>query len=122
MAEYQALIFGLEMAVDAKQLHLKLYGDSQLVINQLLDLYEVRKPQLLSYHNYTKRLMGWLGDVELEHLPRGDNKQADALAKLASILSMTDKEIHIPICKSWIIPPIFSDDEDDTFQEEENTS
>ncbi|KAL0406509.1 UNVERIFIED_CONTAM: Transposon Tf2-12 polyprotein [Sesamum latifolium] len=89
MAEYQALIFGLEMAVDTKQRHLKV-------------------------------LMGWLGDVELEYLPRGDNKQADALAKLASIFSMTDKEARIPICKSWIIPPIFSDDEDDTFQEEEN--
>ncbi|KAL0294891.1 UNVERIFIED_CONTAM: hypothetical protein Sradi_6863400 [Sesamum radiatum] len=63
---------------------------------------------------------GWLGDVELEHLPRKDNKQADALAKLASTLSMTDKEARIPICKSWVIPPIFSDDEDDMLQEEEN--
>ncbi|KAL0448957.1 UNVERIFIED_CONTAM: hypothetical protein Slati_1452100 [Sesamum latifolium] len=74
MAEYQALIFWLEMAVDTKQRHLKVYGDSQLVINQLLGLYEVKKPELLSYHNYAKRLIGWLGDVELEHLPRRDNK------------------------------------------------
>ncbi|KAK4395657.1 hypothetical protein Sango_1720000 [Sesamum angolense] len=44
-----------------------------------------------------EKLMGWLGDVELEHLPRTDNKQADALAKLASTLSMTDKEARIPI-------------------------
>ncbi|KAL0396596.1 UNVERIFIED_CONTAM: hypothetical protein Scaly_0108000 [Sesamum calycinum] len=120
VAEYQALILGLEIAVDAKQLPLKVYGDSQLVVNQLLGLYEVKKPELLPYHNYAKRLMGWLGDVELEHLPRKDNKQADALAKLASTLSMTDKEARIPICKSWVIPPIFSDDEDDMLQEEEN--
>ncbi|KAL0337533.1 UNVERIFIED_CONTAM: hypothetical protein Scaly_2028400 [Sesamum calycinum] len=113
-------ILGLEIAVDAKQLPLKVYGDSQLVVNQLLGLYEVKKPELLPYHNYAKRLMGWLGDVELEHLPRKDNKQADALAKLASTLSMTDKEARIPICKSWVIPPIFSDDEDDMLQEEEN--
>ncbi|KAL0340181.1 UNVERIFIED_CONTAM: hypothetical protein Sradi_4534900 [Sesamum radiatum] len=65
-------------------------------------------------------LEGELGDVELEHLSKKDNKQADALAKFASTLPMTDKETHIPICKSWVIPPIFSDDEDDTFQEEEN--
>ncbi|KAK4386124.1 Transposon Tf2-12 polyprotein [Sesamum angolense] len=120
VAEYQALILGLEIAVDAKQLPLKVYGDSQLVANQLLVLYEVKKPELLSYHNYAKRLMGWLGDVELEHLPRKDNKQADALAKLASTLSMIDKEARIPICKSWVIPPIFSDDEDDMLQEEKN--
>ncbi|KAL0293935.1 UNVERIFIED_CONTAM: hypothetical protein Sangu_2452700 [Sesamum angustifolium] len=117
VAEYQALILGLEIVVDAKQLPLKVYGDSQLVVNQLLGLYEVKKPELLPYHNYTKRLIGWLRDVELEYLPRKDNKQADALAKLASILSMTGKEAHIPICKSWVIPPIFSDDEDDMLQE-----
>ncbi|KAK4397144.1 hypothetical protein Sango_1551000 [Sesamum angolense] len=119
-AEYQALVLGLEIAVDAKQLPFKVYGDSQLVVNQLLGLYEVKKPELFSYHNYAKRLIGWLVDVEHEHLPRKDNKQADALAKLASTLSMTDKEVGILICKSWVIPPIFSDDEDDTFQKEEN--
>ncbi|KAK4397616.1 hypothetical protein Sango_1237100 [Sesamum angolense] len=120
VAEYQALILGLEIAIDAKQLPLKVYGNSQLLVNQLLSLYEVKKPELLPYHNYAKRLMGWPGDVELEHLPRKDNKQADALAKLASTLSMIDKETCIPICKSWVIPPIFSNDEDDMFQEEKN--
>ncbi|KAL0297629.1 UNVERIFIED_CONTAM: hypothetical protein Sradi_6815000 [Sesamum radiatum] len=106
VAEYQVLIFGLEISVDAKQLPLK--GNSQLVVNQLLSLYEVKKPELFPYHNYAKKLIGWLGDVEFEHLPRKDNKKVDSLVKLASTLSMT------------VIPPIFSDDEDDTFQEEEN--
>ncbi|KAL0313707.1 UNVERIFIED_CONTAM: hypothetical protein Scaly_2908800 [Sesamum calycinum] len=44
VAEYQVLILGLEIAVDAKQLPLKVNGDSQLVVNQLLGLYEVKKP------------------------------------------------------------------------------
>ncbi|KAL0291212.1 UNVERIFIED_CONTAM: hypothetical protein Sangu_2539500 [Sesamum angustifolium] len=108
IAEYQALILGLEIVVDTKQLPLKVYGDSQLVVNQLLGHYEVKKPELLPYYNYAKRLMGWLGDVELEHLPRKDSKQVDALAKLASTVSMIDKETRIPICKSWVIPPIFN--------------
>ncbi|KAL0313223.1 UNVERIFIED_CONTAM: hypothetical protein Sradi_5721600 [Sesamum radiatum] len=58
VAEYQALIFGLEMTIDIKQRHLKVYGDFQLVINQLLGLYEVKKPELLPYRNYAKRLIG----------------------------------------------------------------
>ncbi|KAL0305090.1 UNVERIFIED_CONTAM: hypothetical protein Sangu_3052100 [Sesamum angustifolium] len=33
---------------------------------------------------------------------------------------MIDKETSLPIRKSWVIPPIFSDDENDMFQEEEN--
>ncbi|KAK4400663.1 hypothetical protein Sango_1172400 [Sesamum angolense] len=76
--------------------------------------------KLVLSNRLARWLMGWLGDVELEHLSRKDNKQADALAKLASTLSMADKEAHILICKSWVIPPIFSDDEDNMFQEEEN--
>ncbi|XP_049410538.1 uncharacterized protein LOC125873709 [Solanum stenotomum] len=49
VVEYQALILGLEMAVDMKQLHLQVFGDSQLVINQLLGSYEVKKPESLSW-------------------------------------------------------------------------
>ncbi|KAK4400691.1 hypothetical protein Sango_1175200 [Sesamum angolense] len=92
----QALILGLEIAVDIKQLPLKIYGDAQLVTNGVARRCRTRAST------------------------EEDNKQADALAKLASTLSMTDKEARIPICKSWVIPPIFSDDEDDTFQEKEN--
>jgi len=44
MTEYQALILGLEMAVNIKMSRLKLFRDSQLVIKQLLSLYEVKKP------------------------------------------------------------------------------
>ncbi|KAL0309049.1 UNVERIFIED_CONTAM: hypothetical protein Sradi_5847200 [Sesamum radiatum] len=98
VVEYQALILGLEITVDSKQLPLKVYGDSQLVVNELLGLYEAKMLDLLPYYKYAKKLMGWLGDVELKHLPRKDNKQADALAKLVSTLSMTDKE---PIVTSW---------------------
>ncbi|KAL0362025.1 UNVERIFIED_CONTAM: hypothetical protein Scaly_1157700 [Sesamum calycinum] len=58
---------------------------------------------LILYVAAEERLMGWLGDVELEHLPRKDNKQADALAKLASTLSMTDKEARILV---YVVGPL----------------
>ncbi|KAI3467954.1 hypothetical protein Pfo_024617 [Paulownia fortunei] len=105
VAEYQALIIGLEIAVDIKQLHLKVYGDSKLVVNQLLGLYEVKKLELLLYFNYARRLIGWLGDVVIEHIPRTDNKQADALANLTSTLKL-------------VVPPIFEDENCD--EDEEN--
>ncbi|KAK4390258.1 hypothetical protein Sango_2089100 [Sesamum angolense] len=47
-----------EMVIEAKQLHLQVYRDSQLVVNQLLGLYEVKKPELLSYHSYAKMADG----------------------------------------------------------------
>uniref|UniRef100_M1DCG6 Ribonuclease H n=1 Tax=Solanum tuberosum TaxID=4113 RepID=M1DCG6_SOLTU len=54
VVEYQALILGHEMAVDMKQLHLQVFGDHQLVINQLLGSYEVKKPKFCPYHVYAK--------------------------------------------------------------------
>ncbi|XP_073121756.1 uncharacterized protein [Henckelia pumila] len=121
VAEYQALILGLEMAVDIKQLHLQVYGDSALVINQLLGSYEVRKPELLPYHNYARKLMGWLGDVEIEHVPRKENKQADALANLASTISMPNNEARVPICKNWVVPPVFEEESDEEKEDDNYT-
>ncbi|XP_049360652.1 uncharacterized protein LOC125825352 [Solanum verrucosum] len=65
VVEYQALILGIEMVVDMKQLNLQVFGDSQLVINQLLGSYEVKKPKLHPYHDYAQKSIGCLGDVIL---------------------------------------------------------
>nr|XP_004253471.1 uncharacterized protein LOC101253576 [Solanum lycopersicum] len=104
VAEYQALILGLEMAVDMKQLHLEVFGDSQLVINQLLGSYEVKKPELRPYHDYAQKLIRWLRDVTLQHVRRTENKKADALATLASTLTLPD-QTQVTVCQKWIVPP-----------------
>nr|XP_027124252.1 uncharacterized protein LOC113740942 [Coffea arabica] len=78
VAEYQALILGLETAVDMKQLHLRVYGDSKLVVNQLLGVYDVKKPELIPYYKYASN--SWdIGNVTIEHIPRNFNQQADSL-------------------------------------------
>ena len=104
------------MAVDMKRLRLEVYGDSKLVINQLLNEYEVRKPELVPYYNYARRLIGWLGGVTLEHVPRRENRQADALAKLASSLALPEQETHISICQRWVVPPLFGDENNDEME------
>ncbi|XP_015077301.1 uncharacterized protein LOC107021202 [Solanum pennellii] len=104
VAEYQALILGLEMAVDMKQLHLQVFGDSQLVINQLLGSYEVKKPELRPYHDYAQKLIRWLGDVTLQHVRRTENKKVGAVATLASTLTLPD-QTQVIVCQKWIVPP-----------------
>ena len=42
IVEYQTLRLGLELAVDRTQLQLHVFGDSDLVIYQLLGSYEVK--------------------------------------------------------------------------------
>jgi len=41
MDEYQALLLGLQMAIEMGIKDLNMYDNSQLVINQLLEEYEV---------------------------------------------------------------------------------
>ncbi|XP_071932974.1 uncharacterized protein [Coffea arabica] len=118
VAEYQALIFGLETAVDMKQLHLRVYGDSKLVVNQLLSVYDVKKPELIPYYKYARQLMGYLGNVTIEHIPKNFNQQADSLARVASMITLPSHRNQISICQNWVIPPMFDEGND---SEEENT-
>lgn len=51
------MIIRLEMTVDVKQLHLQVFSHSQLVINQLLGNYEVKKTELHPYDDYPQKLI-----------------------------------------------------------------
>ncbi|KAI5349399.1 hypothetical protein L3X38_002286 [Prunus dulcis] len=105
VAEYQALIMGLQMAVEMKISSLEVYGDSMLVINQLLTHYEVRKDDLIPYHQLATQLLESFDFVTLEHVPRKDNQMADALANLAATLALTKEEaINLPVCQRWVVP------------------
>ena len=88
-----------------------MFGDSKLIINQLLALYEVKKPKLLPYVNHVKNVLEWFNDVSLEHVPRKENRQADSLVNLASALTLSNEGINIPLCKRWVLPPIDKDED-----------
>nr|XP_027122221.1 uncharacterized protein LOC113739181 [Coffea arabica] len=111
VTEYQALILGLEIAVDMEPLELQIYGGSQLVVNQFLGSYKVKKSELISYHKYAMRLVKRLGGASIRHVPRRKNEQVDALVVLASSLAMPDHEIQVRVCQKWVIPSLI-DDED----------
>jgi len=87
VAEYQALNLGLQKAIEMGIKGLNIYGDSQLVINQLLEEYEVKKEDLIPYHSHTLRLLDRLDIVKLEHVPMGAIKMAYALASLVATLT-----------------------------------
>ncbi|XP_071917090.1 uncharacterized protein [Coffea arabica] len=99
-----------------KQLHFRVYGDSKLVVNQLLGVYDVKKPELIPYYKYARQLMGYLDNVTIEHILRNFNQQADSLARLASMITLPSHRNQILICQNWIIPSMF-DEEDDGGEE-----
>ncbi|KAM1849376.1 hypothetical protein ACFX14_013418 [Malus domestica] len=103
--EYQALIIGLQMAINMEIPALEIYGDSKLIVNQLLTEYEVRKDDLVPYFRLATQLLQRFEAVTLEHVPRKENQMADALANLASSMTLgEDEAANVPVCQRWVIP------------------
>ena len=68
---------------------IEVFGDSKLIINQILEEYDIKKEDLIPYRKYAKRLWARFDAITLEHVPRNENKQADALANLATSLALS---------------------------------
>ena len=82
-AEYQAMIAGLEMALDHGARRLTVYADSELVVRQLNGSYRVKDAALRVLHDQALRLLHELPDVEVLHIRREQNAEADALVNRA---------------------------------------
>lgn len=78
-AEYQAVKFGLEKALElgAKVVNFRL--DSQLVTNQLIGVYQIKNRDLWPIHATIKELSKKFERVTFTHVRREFNKDADAM-------------------------------------------
>jgi ribonuclease HI len=83
VAEYEALIWGLETAIDHGVRRLKVCADSELVVRQVNGVYKVKHPNMKPLHAKVSALMRQLERVEVCHVRRCDNTLADALANEA---------------------------------------
>ncbi|HTG00879.1 MAG TPA: ribonuclease HI family protein [Nitrospirota bacterium] len=83
VAEYTAAIIGLEHAVAVGASRVKLFADSELLVKQLNGLYKVKNEGLKPLHGKVKELIARIGSVEVQYIPRAQNKEADALANKA---------------------------------------
>jgi ribonuclease HI len=84
MAEYEALIFRLTVALSLGVRGLLVKGDSQLVIKQVWGECSCNKHQLAAYLIHVRKLEKDFDILELQHVPREDNSAADALSTRAS--------------------------------------
>jgi ribonuclease HI len=83
VAEYKALIAGLEAVayVKAKIIHVR--ADSLLVINQLRGKWKVKHENMRPLHAQARALLSAYDVVDLQHVPREENTEADALVNAA---------------------------------------
>lgn len=83
-AEYLALIAVLEMALPLQPELLFVYGDSQVVIHDVLRTEIPAATCLQSYRSQARELLRQLPEVCLHWIPRHKNAFADALSQSAS--------------------------------------
>jgi ribonuclease HI len=84
VAEYEALVNGLRIAIELGVRCLDARGDSQLVIDQVMKNSHCRDPKMEAYRDEVRRLEDKFYGLELNHIARQYNETADELAKIAS--------------------------------------
>ncbi len=82
-AEYEALITALNSAKELKKSHLKIYTDSLLLANQINGMWRVNNPKIAALHKKARELIKEFRHVEVKHIPRELNREADKLANQA---------------------------------------
>lgn len=80
VAEYRAAIEGLRLAREHGASSVTLRADSLLLIEQLAGRYRVKTPHLRPLFDEARGLIRGFDEVRLEHVPRAENAEADALA------------------------------------------
>lgn len=91
VAEYQALIDGLEKARELGAKHVRMLMDSELIVRQLSGRYRVKSEGLRPLFKRASALIATFERFECRHVPREQNARADALAGEAAKRS---KERH----------------------------
>ena len=80
IAEYSALIYALQEALVMKARELKVFTDSELMFRQVTGVYKVRNEKLKFLFSQVQHLMSGFDRVDISHIRREKNKQADKLA------------------------------------------
>jgi ribonuclease HI len=104
VAEYEALVNGLRIAVELGVWRLDARGDSQLVIDQVMKNSHCRDRKMEAYCDEVWRLEDKFYGLELNHVARRYNDTAAELAKIASgrmtvPLNVFSRDIYQPSIK-----------------------
>ena len=72
-AEYHAILKGIQLLREIKADTFEIFGDSMLVINQLIGEYECKDDILRTYHEDCPQLLTEFKKVTIEHGPKFHN-------------------------------------------------
>ena len=81
-AEFTALKMALKAASDYGKCSLNIKADSQLMVRQYLGEYKIKNPELQILMGEIKQLAANFKQITITHVPREQNKEADAICNL----------------------------------------
>ena len=82
--KYDAYLTGLVTILKMGIKHLRVIGDSNLVVCQTKGSFSLKEPSLAPYKAMAQKIEEKFLTFEIEHTPRNKNRFADALAVLGS--------------------------------------
>jgi ribonuclease HI len=83
VAEYRALLRGVELASAHGATELELIGDSELVVRQIEGRYKVKHADMKELHTRAKALLAEFDSWSIRHVKRAQNADADQLVNEA---------------------------------------
>jgi ribonuclease HI len=83
VAEYRALLRGIERAAALGASELELIGDSELVVRQVRGEYKVKDATLRGLHEQVRLALEGFERWSIRHVGRDENAEADRLVNLA---------------------------------------
>lgn len=83
VAEYRALLKGIELAAAHDATELELIGDSELVVRQVEGRYKVKNAGMKELHEEVKRALRGFDSWSIRHVRRAENADADRLVNEA---------------------------------------
>jgi ribonuclease HI len=83
VAEYQALLRGIELAAAHGATEVELIGDSELVVRQIEGRYKVKNAAMKDLHAEAKKALAKFDSWSIRHVKRGQNADADKLVNEA---------------------------------------
>jgi ribonuclease HI len=84
IAEYEALVLGLNVAKDMNIQGLKVYGDVDLIIQQIKNTFQAKHVRLKAYRDEVWNLIDSFLAFNISYIPRAMNQLVDSLVVSAS--------------------------------------
>jgi ribonuclease HI len=79
VAEYRALLLGIELARERGATEVELIGDSQLIVRQVRGEYKVKEPGLRPLHAQVREALAGFDRWSIRDVRREQNAEADRL-------------------------------------------